>query len=321
MSQTDFSRCFELFHDEYLPKIRNLKDDTIDGYVGSFRQLFIFCRDVLGVPSEKLTFKILDAKTIIRFLDWVQTEGRCSNSTVNYRHRAIHSFFRHAQIWDPALAPACQEILQIPFKKRQPVKMQHLTHEQTRLLLAEPNVKSKTWLRDMTMLNVLYDSAARHIEILKLRVKDVCLDPPALVTLTNRVGKKRSLPLSPGVVEVLGSYMAENRHILSLNPDMPLFFSPSGSELCFITVNRVVRRRARALAALGENIPPSLSPCNLRHTKAVHLYQSGMSLADLRRFLGFQDIYMTKLYVQADLESKSKELEKAHLDAINADMT
>jgi site-specific recombinase XerD len=320
MKSTNFSCCFALYFDEYLPKTINLNVNTIDYYLSSFRQLFIFCRDVVGVPYEKLTFKILDDQTIIRFLDWLQTERQCISSTINGRLRVIQLFFRYAQIWDPALGPACQKILQIPFKKHQPANIRHLTLEQTRLLLAAPKVETKMGLRDTTLLNVLYDSAARVSEILDLRVKDVRLDRPALVTLTGMDGKTRSLPLSPGVVKLLGSYMAENRHILSLNPDMPLFFSPCGSRLAHTMVGRIVRKRARALAARGENIPQSLSPGVLRHTKAMRLYQSGMSQANLCHFLGHSRIFNTNVYVRADLESKRKELDEAYSGAIEADM-
>ena len=59
-------------------------------------------------------------------------------------------------------------------------------------------------------------------------------------------------------------------------------------------------------------IPGSLSPHVFRHTKAMHLYQSGVALVYIRDFLGHVDIETTDIYARADTEMKRKELEKTY---------
>ena len=54
-----------------------------------------------------------------------------------------------------------------------------------------------------------------------------------------------------------------------------------------------------------------ISPHTLRHTKGMHLLQSGVPLVMVKDFLGHVDMKSTEVYVQADLEMKRKALEPA----------
>ena len=55
----------------------------------------------------------------------------------------------------------------------------------------------------------------------------------------------------------------------------------------------------------------AISPHTLRHTKAMHLLQSGVPLVMVKDFLGHVDMKSTEVYVQADLEMKRRALESA----------
>ena len=50
----------------------------------------------------------------------------------------------------------------------------------------------------------------------------------------------------------------------------------------------------------------------LRHSKAMHLYQAGVSLVYIRDILGHVDIATTDTYARADTESKRKALENVY---------
>ena len=59
-------------------------------------------------------------------------------------------------------------------------------------------------------------------------------------------------------------------------------------------------------------IPEKLSPHCIRHSKAMHLLQSGVNLIYIRDFLGHADIKTTEIYARADPEMKRNALEKAY---------
>jgi integrase len=52
-----------------------------------------------------------------------------------------------------------------------------------------------------------------------------------------------------------------------------------------------------------------ISPHTMRHTKAMHLLQSGVPLVMVKDFLGHVDLKSTEVYVHADLEMKRKALD------------
>ena len=54
-----------------------------------------------------------------------------------------------------------------------------------------------------------------------------------------------------------------------------------------------------------------ISPHTMRHTKAMHLLQSGVPLVMVKDFLGHADLKSTDVYVQADLEMKRNALDLA----------
>jgi site-specific recombinase XerD len=57
----------------------------------------------------------------------------------------------------------------------------------------------------------------------------------------------------------------------------------------------------------------------MRHSKAMHMYQSGVNLVYIRDILGHVDIATTDTYARADTESKRKALENVYPDITPGD--
>lgn len=60
--------------------------------------------------------------------------------------------------------------------------------------------------------------------------------------------------------------------------------------------------------------PDKISPHVLRHSKAMHLLQSGVNLVYIRDILGHASIKTTEIYARADSKYKREALEKAYID-------
>jgi site-specific recombinase XerD len=195
---TDFAFYLTRFFSEYLAGVRNLSKNTMMAYRDTFRLLFLFCKDVNKTPAEKLTIKKVNEMLIIHYLDWLQKERMCTISTRNQRLAGIHTFFRYLQAQEPEYLFLCRKIGLIPFKKAPKTVVRHLTIEQTSLLLKEPDGQTKKGRRDLVLLSVLYDTGARVQEICDLRVRDIRLERPTLITLT---GKGCKTPLCPSYEE------------------------------------------------------------------------------------------------------------------------
>jgi site-specific recombinase XerD len=313
MKTTDFAKNLTSFFAEYLPGVRNLSHNTISSYRDAFKLLLVFCQDVCGVPPEKLTHEILDETMILRFLDWTQNERKCSISTRNQRLAAIHSFIRYVQSQQPEYLLPCQKILQIPFKKHQQAFVRHLTPEQVQILLSMPDMNTKAGRRDVTLLSVLYDTGARVQELCDLRVRDVRLVSPARVSLTGKGRKTRHVPLMDNTISLLSSYMQEHHLLGNESLDMLLFVNQRRTKLTRGGISHILKKYADMAIA---DIPEAITPHVLRHSKSMHLFQSGVNLVYIRDILGHVDIATTDVYARADIESKRKALENVYPDII-----
>jgi len=309
MKPTDLAKHMTAFFSGYLPGVRNLSSNTILSYRDAFRLLLTYCRDCENIPTEKLRIAAVDDKLLIRFLDWLQQERGCSIATRNIRLAAIHSFFRYVQTQEPGLLLSCQLVLNVPFKKCPAPIIQHLTPEQTRDLLTAPGFSSRVGRRDTTLLSVLYDTGARVQELCDLIVRDVRLDSPAIISLTGKGGKTRHVPLVANTVKLLRAYMDENCLLINGNQDMPLFANQRKSKLTRGGVSHILQKYASNVRKNQPNFPEKPTPHCLRHSKAMHMYQAGVSLIYIRDILGHVDISTTDGYARADVESKRKLLE------------
>src|SRR6202165_2109909 len=188
---TDFAVSLRRFLTDHLAGVRGCSPNTIASYRDTFKLLIVYFRDERSIPPGKLTLDHLDAAAITGFLGWLETSRHNSTSTRNQRLAAISSFHTWLQSEDPARMACCQDILAIPAKKQAVPAVNYLTVEQTRCLLAQPDRSTRQGRRDATLLATLYDTAARGQELADLTVRDIRLQPRAMVALTGQGRKTR----------------------------------------------------------------------------------------------------------------------------------
>ena len=317
---TDFAVSLRRFLSDHLAGLRGCSPNTITSYRDTFKLLIVFFRDDRSIPPEKLTLERIDAAAISGFLDWLEDARHNSVPTRNQRLAAISSFYRWMQTQDPAHMACCQDILAIPAKKHDQPAVAHLSVEQTRQLLALPDRHTRRGRRDATLLATLYDSAARVQELADLRVRDIRLDPPAMVALTGKGAKTRHVPLDTNTTALLGAYLAEQCLEGPGHGDHPVFSNQHRSKLSRGGIAWILRKyQAQAPdPVLGE---ARLSPHVLRHSRAMHLYDAGVPLPYIRDILGHVDLSTTEIYARASTEAKRRALEAAYVDIVPADLT
>jgi len=157
-------------------------------------------------------------------------------------------------------------------------------------------------------------------EIVDLRFGDVRLLNPAVVRLTGKGSKVRSVPLLKGNVQILSTYVHDNQRRL-LHKDDVLFVNHSGQGMTRAGISYILRKNADAARLLHpELIPEKLTPHCLRHSKAMHLLQAGVNLIYIRDFLGHSDVKTTQIYARADVTLKRQAIEAANVVEIHSDL-
>lgn len=320
MKTTDFAFLLSAYFTTYLSTARNVSPNTIESYRMTFKLLLIYCQETKGLPVHKISLADVSHTLIREYLDWLETIRKNSITTRNQRLAAIHGFVRYIQIEEPAHMLQCQKILLIPYKKHTQPVTHYLTPQMMRHVLSLPDTKSPAGRRDLTVLSLLYDSAARASELCTLRVRDIRLSPPAVVTLTGKGRKTRNVPLMANTISLLHGYLKEQQLDPRQKPDHPLFFNQHHGALTRIGLAYIVHQYTDLAGTASCPMPDAIGPHTFRHTKAMHLYQSGIDLIYIRDILGHADLKTTQMYAQIDTEIKRNALEKVYPELVPHDL-
>ncbi|WP_373657479.1 tyrosine-type recombinase/integrase [Sporomusa acidovorans] len=182
---------------------------------------------------------------------------------------------------------------------------------------SQPDSSTKNGFRDLVLLSVLYDTAARVDELINLKVKDVRL-MPAIITLHGKGSKVRQVPIMSNTKSLLASYM-DTRKICSGISDTEnfLFVNQKCQKLSRWGISYIINKyveQAKTDIAFTVRFP--VTPHIFRHSKAMHLLQSGVNLIYIRDFLGHSECSTTEIYARADSEMKRKAIENAFPDLV-----
>lgn len=313
MKPTDFAAQLSRYLGIYLPGQFGGSINTVRSYRDTFSLLLRYCQEEQNLPPEKLTLERIDHHLIEQFLLWLENERSCCAATRNNRLAAIHAFYRYLQIEMPHLLVRCQEVLAIPYKKAQKKVMSYLTLEGIKALLAQPDTHAASGRRDLAMLSLLYDTGARVQELVDLKIEDVRLSSPVVIRLIGKGNKSRLVPIMTPTENLLRRYLDEYDKNHSAHGGYPLFVNRTGKKLTRAGVRYILDKYlSQAKSADSTPLPETLSPHCLRHSKAMHLLQSGVNLVYIRDLLGHADVSTTEIYARADEHLKRKALEQAY---------
>jgi integrase/recombinase XerD len=308
-------RWLAKFFTDHLAGERAASPRTMASYRDAMKLLLIFFKDAQHIPPEKLRLADIDRPAVLRFLDWLEAERRCSPATRNQRLAVIKSFCRFTAVEQPERLDEVTQILAIRQKKTPAPDLGHLTGDEVKTLLAEPGMASTRALRDTVLLALAYDTAARVQELCDLNVADIRRASPITVTIRGKGSKTRYVPVMGPTAELVAGYLDRLGPHSGLGADAdPLFHGPSHSRLTRSGISKVLARHVRAVRARDAGWAPGLpvTPHTLRRTRAMHLIQAGVNLIYIRDLLGHADVSTTEIYARADAETKRKAIENAY---------
>lgn len=321
MKPTDFAYYLTEFLSKHLPGTVGLSPNTIMSYRDTFSIFLEFCSKHKKTAPEKFSLNNLDRKLIEEYLQWLEKTRNCIASTRNVRLAAFHSFCRYLQMEFPDYIHQAQQILSIPMKRTKRVSVEYITLDAMKLLLEMPDKTTREGRKDMILLSLLYDSGARVQELADLKVGDIRTVSPPTVKLTGKGGKSRIVPLMKPMADLLKQYLRENNLREPYTFDYPLFSNRSRNKLTRAGIAYIVKKYAdEAIKEAPQLFPDKLSPHSFRHSKAMHLLQSGVNLVYIRDFLGHVDIQTTEIYARIDSEMKRKALEKSSSNVVSDKM-
>lgn len=315
MKPTDFSKYLTDYLTRYLSHERGSSSNTIIAYRDTFVLYISFMERIRHIKAEKLYLKSITKESIVAFLDWLQIERKCCDTTRNLRLATLHSFFRFVQYQNPENLYEYQSIMSIKLKKTKHAAINYLTTEGVKLLLEQPDLESEKGRRDLALLSLMYDTGSRVQEIIDLTPSSIRLDKPNTIKVTGKGNKTRIVPLLENQVKILKSYLNEHSLLAPQVRMHPLFSNSRQEKLTRPGVTHILLKYAdKARVKRPELIPNKLSCHSLRHSKAMHLLQAGVNLVYIRDILGHVSVQTTEIYARADSRQKREAIENAYID-------
>jgi site-specific recombinase XerD len=308
MKQTLFIRQLSAYFDTHLPNVRHCSPNTIASYADAFTLFFKFMQEEKGIAHNKLDYKNFTPITLEEYTLWLLRERNYSAASVKQRLTALNSFMKYASRREMAALTAYTVVAETEKPKGTQSPFPYFTLDEIRILLRLPNHNKRIEKRDMVLLSLLYDSAARAQEMCDLKVGDIRFGTITKVKLLGKGGKAREVPISNDVSKLLRYHLKENE--LEAQRDQPLFSSQLGGKMTTACIRNLVDK----YVSRAKEAHPTLflerkySPHSFRHSKSVHMVESGTQLIYIRNFLGHASVKSTEVYARIGQDALVKML-------------
>lgn len=302
-----FSFYIQRYFMSYLINQHNFGPNTVSSYRDTFKLLLAFLAES-DINISKKSIDEVDYNVVLRFLSWLSDARKNGVSTKNVRLAHVKSFFRYIMMTAPEHSGQCSKILGIPFGKEDKKPPESMSTDAIKQMLASVDTSSDEGLRHLALLSLMYDSACRVQEIISLNVMDFQPGKSCRIYVHGKGNKYRSIPLLNETEKIVSKYVRQ----FCLMPTSPLFCNRNGERLTRQGIRYIIRKYSKAAndAAPGI-IVGSVYPHRLRHSKATHLVDNGISIYNVRDFLGHESVATTQIYLTTNLEITRRAIESA----------
>jgi len=307
-----FYKTVRDFLETYLIKQKGYSPNTQRSYKLAFSQLLDFFKESLSLQYHEIGFAHLTYENICGFLAWLEKSRNCSKQTTNQRLMAIRSFTKYASMIDPSKIFIQVEVSNVPRKKEATKVVSCMSETAISTLFSQPDTTKPNGKRDQFFMMLMYDLAARCQELLNLEVGDIDLGKNPSAKLLRKGGKKQSVPLSDEVAKHFAEYLKCFHH--SSTPKDNVFYTVSRGAKQQMSPDAValfMKKYAAKAKVHCSEVPLRVHPHLFRHSRAMHLYRSGMPLVLLSEFLGHADVNTTRIYAWSDTEMKRQAIKQA----------
>lgn len=153
----EFLKTVRDFLTVYLPKQRRFSENTVRSYRIALNLFFEYLHERKNIPLHSLSFQLLSKDNVSGYMEWLQTERNCSDTTCNQRLMAIRSFVRYAAISDPANIYVQADIGKVPVRKCESRVVEFFSDNALKALLEQPDRSTRTGVRNSCFMILMYD--------------------------------------------------------------------------------------------------------------------------------------------------------------------
>lgn len=286
--------------DRYLDHLRKLGHGD-QGARTKYNHLHEFLRWAELKGIEKI--EELSPEQVTRHYSYLQqrpntrTGEPLSLKSLHHHIQALKHYFKMLQaegriLIDPMSA------LKFPTPKRDEGEKREILSQEEVKELYQHTVNHQ----EKAILSIAYGCGLRVSELVAMDIADIKLREGILIVRKGKGSKRRVVPMSGRVIEDLSEYYDNEREALTQGRDykkgqQAFMLNSRGGRMQKYTYNK--RLRAMILRTGNEEIERrKITIHNLRHSIATHLIERGVSVEQVREFLGHSQLESTEVYTR-----------------------
>ena len=175
--------------------------------------------------------------------------------------------------------------------------------DDVQIMLSAPDIHTNRGYRNRVILELLYDTAIRRLEVARLTVADLDLKT-GYIHVHGKGDKDRVVPVSKRVCGIITNYIELVRPTFITGGDPGhLILNRWGTQMTPNSIWAVVKRCAH-LSGIKKNV----STHTFRHTCATHMLRNGAPIRHLQEMLGHESLDSTQIYTRVTIN----DLKAAH---------
>jgi integrase/recombinase XerD len=173
-----------------------------------------------------------------------------------------------------------------------------LTVDEVERVMEQPDLSTPLGLRDRAILEVLYSSGIRRLEVIGLSIYDLDFERRTVRVRQGKGQRDRIVPIGERALAWVRRYLDSVRPELVMPPDESILFLTSTGEP--LSPSRLTEKvRSYVLAAeLGKT-----GSCHLfRHTMATLMLEGGADVRYIQEMLGHTHLSSTEIYTRVSIQ-------------------
>jgi len=238
----------------------------------------------------------IDKTDILNYYEYIKNRpkkrgiGTLSESMVNHHIYSLKVFFIYQmEIGRITVNPMSTLIFPKPTSKPREI----LTQKEIKQLF-----EACTNHRERAVLSLCYGLGLRRSEAVKITIEDINFSTGLAYIREGKGKKRRVIPMNKSIILNLENYLNKERKAKETNV---LITTKSGNKSSGENINNTLKQTLERT-----EIEKKITLHCLRHSIATHLLENGLSVENVRTFLGHKHLESTQIYTRI----KNKQLWK-----------
>jgi len=284
-------------------RVSGYSEDTVRARKVALRRFIVWCEERSLRDPKDITKPILERYQRHLFY-YRKANGRPMTLGTQFGCLApLKTFFKWLARENHILYNPASEIALPKLPKHLPRVI--LSIQEVEAILREAEPTNPSGLRDRAMLETLYSTALRRMELPGLALYDVDLTRRLVMVREGKGKRDRVVPIGERAAAWVDKYLQEARPQLLVGDTEALFLTDYGEPM---TPEYVAERVRRYMHFAGIKKPGA---CHLfRHACATHMLENGADTRFIQVLLGHVDIGTTQIYTRVSID-KLREIHDA----------